>query len=80
MSTVFLFNLKRIFDTFSILIQAEKIKLEISYIAFYQNILYNAIMEIDKGSCKTYEKENYCALAGGFDDFFALCLRQKGCG
>ena len=56
MSTVFLFNLKRIFDTFSILIQSEKIKLEVSYIAFYQNILYNAIMETIEGRYDTYEK------------------------
>lgn len=55
-------------------------KKEISYIAFYQNILYNAIMETIEGRYDTYEKENHCALAGGFDDFFALCLRQKGCG
>ena len=50
------------------------------YIDFCFGFEYNAIMEIDKGSCKTYEKENYCVFAGGFDDFFALCLRQKGCG
>ena len=53
-------------------------KKEISYIAFYQNILYNAIMETIEGRYDTYEKENHCALAGGFDDFFAFRLRQKG--
>ena len=35
-------------------------------------------METIEGRYDTYEKEDHCALAGGFDDFFAFRLRQKG--
>ena len=53
-------------------------KKEIMCIAFYFHFKYNDFIIQVEGRYDTYEKENHCALAGGFDDFFAFRLRQKG--